>query len=274
MMNQIESIVLEFFEKYPEAKIAEIIEHTGMARRTLQKYLKRLVEQGNLEAYGEGRGRFYRRVYHHQEQLIHLAVLKNDIFIGKLSYGNGSYQFVYDKNYHGIELLGLSQLDSNASVTLYPIFENLLPEYERRRKLLGTFDDPASILPILTNVQGDFKFIPYFVLFKYKSTKESRPVWYSVKHHILGDNSYPNLLDFKLDISDEILEEKSHQEHSSLSGYQHKIDIHIDFEKGVIIEAKKDADYLLKPLNRTMINYFEKNNNHQKQQYLKSLKRH
>ncbi|HFU75468.1 MAG TPA: hypothetical protein ENK66_04405, partial [Arcobacter sp.] len=237
-MNQIETIILEFFENYPEAKIADIIEQTGIARRTLQKYLKLLVEQENLEVHGQGRGRYYRRVYQNKEELSHLAVLKNEMLIGKLTYGNGSYQFNYDKNYQGVDLLELSRASNNFSATLYPIFENLLPEYERRRKLLNNFSDPASILPTLDNVQGDFKFIPYYELFKYKSSQETRPVWHTVKHHILSENSYPNLWEYRLDISDEILEERSQEEHSSLSGYQHKIDIHVDFEKGVITEAK------------------------------------
>ena len=266
-MNQIENIILEFFENYLEATISELVEHTGVARRTLQKYLKILVEKERLEAFGEGRGRYYRRVYGHEEERSYLAVLKNERLLGKLSYGHGSYTFTYDKHYRGVELLGLLRSHDNASATLYPIFENLLPEYERRRRLLHGVRDVASILPLLVNVQGDFKFISYFELFKHKSTKEARPLWHLVKHHILGENTYPNLLDFKLEIDDKILEERSETEHSSLSGYQHKIDIHIDFEKSVIREATKEADYLLKPLNRTMTNYFFRDGNRQKHYY-------
>ena len=66
-----------------------------------------------------------------REALQHLAVLKNEVLIGKLSYGHGSYAFVYDKNYRGVELLGLLRESENISADLYPLFENLLPEYER-----------------------------------------------------------------------------------------------------------------------------------------------
>ena len=263
-MNKIENIILEFFEKQSEATVSEIIKDTGIARRTLQKYLKILAQKEYIEALGKGRGRYYRRVYHNQEERANLAVLKNEQLIGKLSYGNGYYTFSYDKHYRGVELVGLLRDSDNHSATLYPIFENLLPEYERRRRLLNEVSDIASILPLLVNVQGDFKFIPYHMLFKYKATKEIRPLWHLVKHHILGENSYPNLLDFKLNIDDTILEERSKKEHSSLSGYQHKIDIHIDFERGIISEATKEADYLLKPLNRTMTNYFFRDENNQK----------
>jgi serine/threonine-protein kinase HipA len=120
---------------------------------------------------------------------------------------------------------------------------------------------------ILYNIQGDFKFVPYYELYKYRSFTEKRPSWHGVKHRVLGENDYPNLLDMQIVISDEILEEHSTKEHSSLSGYQHKIDINIDFENNRISEANQKANYLMKPLNRTMIDYFERDVNRQKKYY-------
>lgn len=266
-MNKIESILLELFEKYPQLTTAEIIKHTSLARRTVQKYLTQLVHEERIEAYGEGRGRYYQRVYSHKETLHHLAVLKNDVLIGKLSYGHGSYAFVYDKNYKGVELLGLFRDSENISSDLYPIFENLLPEYERRNRLLREVKESADILSLLYNIQGDFKFVPYYELYKYISSTEKRPAWHTVKHRVLGENNYPNLLEMETLISDKILEEYSSREHSSLSGYQHKIDINIDFEKNQILEANQKANYLMKPLNRTMIDYFQRDVNRQKNYY-------
>ena len=266
-MNKIESILLELFDTYPQLTTAEIIKHTALARRTVQKYLTHLVNEERIEAYGEGRGRYYQRVYSDKETLHHLAVLKNEVLIGKLSYGHGSYAFVYDKNYKGVELLGLLRDSENISSDLYPIFENLLPEYERRNRLLHDVKDRADILSMLYNIQGDFKFVPYYELYKYTSSTEKRPAWHTVKHKVLGENDYPNLLEMEVLISDEILEEHSSREHSSLSGYQHKIDINIDFEKNQILEANQKANYLMKPLNRTMIDYFQRDVNHQKNYY-------
>jgi len=266
-MSQTEQILLELFETYPRATTGEIIERTGLARRTVQKYLTLLVDESKLEALGEGRGRYYQRVYSSEESLSHLAVLKNDLLVGKLSYGNGSYTFEYDAQYKGAELMGI-QRDNKMNVpTLYPVFENLLPEYERRDKLLSVVADNADILTKLYNVQGDFRFIPHFELFKYKSTAQTRPAWHTVKHKILGENSYPNLIEAKILISDEILEEASQREHSSLSGYQHKIDINLNIEKGTIEESEQDAAYLMKPLNRTMTDYFARDENKQKRYY-------
>ncbi len=266
-MSKTEQIILEFFEAHPEAATAEIVEYTGVARRTVQKYLLLLVEKRMLKAFGEGRGRYYQRVYDSKEALSHLAVIKNDLLVGKLSYGNGYYLFEYDAQYKGTELLGIPRGGKTKVPTLYPVFENLLPEYERRDKLLSVVADSADILSGLYNVQGDFGFIPYFELFKYKSTAQARPAWYTVKHKILGENNYPNLIEAEILISDEILEEASEGEHSSLSGYQHKIDINLDLEKGTIEESERDAAYLMKPLNRTMTDYFARDENKQKRYY-------
>ena len=66
-MNKIENILLELFENYPQLTTAQIVEHTALARRTIQKYLSQLVSKKQIEAYGEGRGRYYQRVYSHKE---------------------------------------------------------------------------------------------------------------------------------------------------------------------------------------------------------------
>ena len=266
-MSQTEQILLELFETYPQSTTGEIVERTGLVRRTIQKYLTLLVEERKLKALGEGRGRYYQRVYSSKESLSHLAVLKNDLLVGKLSYGNGAYSFEYDAQYKGSELMGILREDTMKVPALYPVFENLLPEYERRDKLLLGLSDNADILSGLYNVQGDFRFISYFELFKYRSSSQARPAWHTVKHKILGENNYPNLIEAKILISDEILEEASQREHSSLSGYQHKIDINLDLEKGTIEESERDAAYLMKPLNRTMTDYFTKDEDQQKKYY-------
>lgn len=208
-MNKYETILKEFFDTYSEATISDIMKHTQMARSTIQKYLLLFVKQGKLEALGKGRGRYYHRVYSPDEMLTHLAILKNDSLIGKLTYGNGLHLFVYDKNYHGKELIGISKESDNPSALLYSIFENLLPEYERRKKSLRDKREIADILTSLDNVQGNLRFIPYYQLHKHISKASTKPSWNSVKHKILGTNTYPNLLDMQILISDEILEETS-----------------------------------------------------------------
>lgn len=118
-MSQTEHILLELFETYPQATTSEIVDRTGLARRTVQKYLTLLVDEKKLEALGEGRGRYYQRVYSSEESLSHLAVLKNDRLVGKLSYGNGTYSFEYDAQYKGTELMGIPKDDKMNVPTLY-----------------------------------------------------------------------------------------------------------------------------------------------------------
>ena len=267
IVSQTTQILLELFDTDPQMTTGEIVARTGLARRTVQKYLALLAQTGKIEALGHGRGRYYKRVYRPEESLSHLAVLKNDVLVGKLTYGNGAYSFSYDPHYKGAELAGIMRGDTTQVPLLYPVFENLLPEYERRDRLLSGLRDSADILSLLYNVQGDFRFVPYFELFKYPSTAQTRPAWHTVKHKILGTNNYPNLIDARIHIPDEILTEASQKEHSSLSGYQHKIDIHFDREKGTIEESEREADYLMKPLNRTMIDYFTRGEGGQKRYY-------
>ncbi len=44
-------------------RTAKIVEHTALARRTIQKYITQLVSKKQIEAYGEGKGRYYQRLY-------------------------------------------------------------------------------------------------------------------------------------------------------------------------------------------------------------------
>jgi len=180
-----------------------------------------------------------------------------------LIFGNGHYDFQYAK---GVEdtLAGIA-VENNTTSDLYPLFENLIPEHYRRDKLLKGKSELGSILVELNNAHGDFKFIPFEELFKYKSPIEKRPSWIEIKNKILGENEYPNLLNLPIKISDEILDDVSNKEHSNLSGYQHKIDV--DIKGDEIIESSKNAQYLLKPLNRTLINYFQRNELNQKRYY-------
>ena len=261
--SKTKQIIIDSFEVNPEQSISELVKHTSLARRTAQRYIDELIKESRLEAIGEGRGRYYRRVYSDEELLNKIAVLKNNEHIGTLHVGRGFYSFVYEKGYENT-LEGIKEKD-NKSDSLYPIFENLIPEHHRRDRLVRGKRDLGDVLLGLENTHGDFQFINFYELFKYKSTKERRPSWIENKHKILGLDRYPNLLYVKIDIDDEILDDMSNTEHSNLSGYQHKVDV--SFKEGVIKYEEKDADYILKPLNRTLINYFERNKTNQKEYY-------
>lgn len=254
-LNQTEEIILDFVTKKQEVVSSEIIETTQMNLRTVQRALKKLVEYQLIEALGTTRDRRYRRIYIKDEAPYQYVVFNSGQKSGKLSFGNGEYIFVYDQHYKGEDFEGLKKGFTNRSSELFAFFENLIPEYERREKLLQNKEDLGLVLEELNNSHGALDFIPLNKVHKYVYNYGKRASWISVKNEILQDNDFPNLLDFELLIDDDILDAESNTEHSDLSGFQTKIDIEIDFQSKQIKEAD-NAEYLLKPRNKKKHNYF------------------
>jgi serine/threonine-protein kinase HipA len=254
-LNQTEEIILNIFTKQQEIVSSELIAMTQMNPRTVQRALKKLAEYELIEALGTTRDRRYKRIYNKDEAPHQYIVFNSGEKSGKLSFGNGEYIFVYDKNYKSEEFEGLKKGIINTSTELFPFFENLIPEYERREKLLQDKDDLGLVLEELNNSHGALDFIPITEVHKYISNYGKRASWVSVKNEILQDNGFPNLLGFNLLISDDILDSESNTEHSDLSGFQTKIDVSIDF-KNEQIEESENAEYLLKPRNKKKHNYF------------------
>ena len=242
-MNRYEKIIIESFEKKQEQTISELFTNTGIPKRTLNRYIDGLILKEEIEAIGEGRGRYYRRVL--KAKINQIAVFKSAELVGFLGYEVGRYLFEYDGKYKGKRLDGLPS-DIEQSATLFPIFENLIPESDRRNAYLEEGKNLAKILLELENSHGDFDFVSADKLYDYKRDYSSRPNWAGVKQEILEEQGFVNLLNIQINIEKEILEEKG--KHSSLSGYQNKIDVNIDFERGVI-EQRTEALYLLKPYN-------------------------
>ena len=189
-----------------------------------------------------------------------ITVFKEGIRFGVLQFGVNGFEFTYDKNHKGEKLADL--LENVQSPDLFPEFENLIPEYARRDKLVSEYDAEylSELLVYLKNTHGAYDFVNSYEENKYVSDYSNRPSWYSVKNKILGSNDYPNVLyGFNLNVEKEILTAKTKGEHSALSGNQNKVDINIDFENRDIAEVKKDevALYLLKPYSEDLSNYFE-----------------
>jgi len=172
----------------------------------------------------------------------------------------GRYLFEYDTQYKGKRLDGLNN-DVNVSTTLFSVFENLIPESDRRDTYLEENKNFAEILLELKNTHGDFDFVSTDKIYEYRVDYTKRKNWLLVKEKILENQEYVNILDFKIDIEEEILSEKG--KHSSLSGYQNKIDVNIDFKHENIMQAQ-DALYLLKPYNSdsAIYNFKDKNQVH------------
>ena len=263
-LNKNELVILEFISKNLKVNLSDILLSTGILKRTAQRAIKSLIEKGLIEASGTTTDREYTRVFSPQDSIIKLVVFMNGNIVGTLAYGGGEYSFEYDDKYSGEEFEGLSKGEINRSIELFAYFENLIPEYDRRDRLLNTKDDIADILESLNNSHGALDFVRLEELFKYKPNYGKRVNWISVKNEILLQNSFPNLIDAKIMIADDILDATSNTEHSDLSGYQTKVDINI--VNNEIVESK-NAEYLLKPRSKTQSNYFNPNESSKKRYY-------
>ncbi len=252
-MNRIEAIVIESFKQHHEQSISELIKHTDIPRSTLKKYLSILAEKGFLDIVGKGRGRYY--IFTGKDISSMVYVYKSGQMAGYLSFKDGRYSFEYDRGYKGKPLNGLVKSEVNHSASLFPVFENLIPESDRRDSYLTSDNNLVEILLELENTHGDFDFLlPNEKMVK--KDYQGRIPWLIVKKKILQENDFVNILDLDIDIEQEVLEAKG--KHSSLSGYQNKIDVEIDFENGIVYK-KSDARYILKPYNIENAIYDHKN---------------
>lgn len=155
-----EEIILELVSTLMSTNIGELEEKTSISKRTIQRALKVLVEQGLIEAVGTTSDRYYKRVYSVEDSALKLVVFSSGSMVGELHYGNGEYIFVYDDSYKGSKLEGLNRENINRSVELFPYFENLIPEYDRRDRLLHGKDDIAEVLEGLKNSHGALTLFP------------------------------------------------------------------------------------------------------------------
>jgi serine/threonine-protein kinase HipA len=258
-MNRIEKSIMESFSANSEQSLSEIVENTEIPKGTVKKYLLILLQRGYLKAVGEGRGRYYQQIL--KDKFNQIAVLKSGLLVGYLSYVEGRYGFEYERGYRGKKLDGLLGDKVFYSTTLFPIFENLIPESDRRDSYLTEKKNLVEILMELKNTHGDFDFLSVDKLYGYKNDYSHRKNWIVVKEIILEQQKFPNILELSIDIDRAILEAKG--KHSSLSGYQNKIDVNIDFENSVVAQSS-GALYLLKPYNieSAIYNFRDKNQTH------------
>jgi len=244
------------FEVEEKFSISELLEKSDIPRATLKRYLNRLIEESKIEAHGEGRGRYYQLKNKIEDNRV--SVLKSGLLVGYLSHNDGRYGFEYDKSYKGKKLDGLLADTPFYGATLFTIFENLIPESDRRDAYVTEGKNLVQILLELENTHGDFDFVAVDKLHRYEKDYTHRKSWISVKEVILEEQLFPNILDVAIDIEKAILEDKG--KHSSLSGYQNKIDVSVDFENKKIIQSR-EALYLLKPYNVESAVYDFKNKN-------------
>ena len=185
-----------------------------------------------------------------------ITVFQDNIKVGYLKYTQYKYTFEYDAGYNGCKLIGLNAKSDNKSNELYPIFENLLPEGNRREKLLNSLKSENLLDALLSTKEthGNFDFITTEDEKEYiKSNSKMKYNWTDLKDKILGKNKYPNVVDCNVLIDDAILDDKNSINYSSLSGYQNKIDV--SFKGDKLLAVQENSTYLLKPFNRVLSEY-------------------
>lgn len=250
--------IFELFNTKTVLTPKEIREITNIAKSTVSDSLKALVDLKLIQKKGSGRGSYYTLAAVEKIEKKSITVFKESEKVGYLTYGEGKHYFKYHPSYKGEALIGLKKNIENESTELFPIFENLIPEYKRRGKVY----DPnkgevlTDSLVNLHNTHGAYDFIFTYEDAKFDKNYKGRKSWLSVKNKILGEHNYPNVLEMNIDIEDDILNAKTLGEHSHMSGNQTKVDVSIDFENNRIYENLEDADYMLKPYNDDIGNYF------------------
>ena len=185
-----------------------------------------------------------------------LYVIKNGRLTGTLTETNdGIITFEYADDIAADQFLpGLADR-INTAPTLFPIFENLLPEHEQLTLLSikHNITNKIGTLLYLDNVHGSFEFydninnIPEpseFTRFIYSQTKDS----------ILESNyTFPNILnDYTLDVPVERLYPSglTGSKITGISGYQYKFSVHKDdVHKRIYLNDDNESHYILKPNN-------------------------
>jgi serine/threonine-protein kinase HipA len=271
-LSKNQRIILDAIHEYSELTVKELINLTGIARRTLQDNLTKLIGFELVQRHGENNDIFYTKGVLNKNYEKRITVFKEGIRVGELVYSeeDGHY-FEYDKTFKE-RVRGLPNFKEDKQrkySELFAVFENLIPEYTRRDRLRDANKNEllADLLVKLKNTHGAYDFFYTYKEHEFTTDYSKRPNWINVKNKILDSNEYPNVLEFHLDIEKEVLESTAEGEHSHLSGNQNKIDINIDFEQKRIYEDLEDTKYLLKPYNPDMGDYFLQHKDRTKRYY-------
>ncbi len=248
--------IKRYFEASERLTTRELCQKTSLGERALRNYLSILLEENLIVAVGQTNQRYYQRNYAVDEAPIVLAVLQNSKHVGSLSFSYAEgYVFSYSSSHRG-EKFPMLEEAVNHSYALFPFFENLIPESKRRERLLlkdSALLNPLELLLELDDTHGNLDFVRLSDMETPGEQNRTIPSWRSIKTAVLGHNTFVNLLEYEVDIPKEVLKAKtrSRELYSSLSGYQHKIDINLDIERKRIYRADKGrgelAHYLLKP---------------------------
>ena len=190
-----------------------------------------------------------------------IFVVKNKQFFGTLSQVSEKIRFVYsDKIPLNSYLQGLQEKE-NISNTLFPIFENMLPEFEQVNfiKAQNNISNEIEVLLYLSDIHGSYEFYKEDDFYKLKQKEQNIFHFNDLQEEILDNNyTFPNILEYSLDIDESILYPNglANSKVIGLSGYQYKFSIIKDDDKEAIsYDPSKSSNYFMKPYSKYYTTY-------------------
>ena len=190
-----------------------------------------------------------------------IFVVKNNQFIGILSQESGKIKFIYNNKISVDNYLEGLKEKKNISNTLFPIFENMLPEFEQLNFIKAQYNITTRIevLLYLSDIHGSYEFYKEDDFYKLELQDQNIFYFDDVKEEILySDYDFPNILEYSLDIDDSILYPNglANSKVIGLSGYQYKFSIKKDDnKKSITYDEAKSSNYFMKPYNKYYTTY-------------------
>jgi serine/threonine-protein kinase HipA len=190
-----------------------------------------------------------------------IFVVKNQQLLGTLSQESGKIKFIYsDEISVDSYLQGLKEKE-NISNTLFPIFENMLPEFEQVNfiKAQNNITTQIEVLLYLSDIHGSYEFYKEDDFYKLKFQEQNIFNFNELKDEILDNNyTFPNILEYDLNIDDSILYPNglANSKVIGLSGYQYKFSvIKDDDKKSITYDEAKSGNYFMKPYSKYYTTY-------------------
>lgn len=185
-----------------------------------------------------------------------IIVTRNNVKIGILTEDNKSITFSYSDNIESKNFVPGLNKPLNISSKLFPIFENMLPEYEQLEVLKAKYHikNNIGVLLYLDNIHGTYDFYSIDDYVEQKVDPDDGFVWHDNIDEILQSNyTFPNILNYTLDIPDEKLHPREFKNNklTGLSGFQYKFGVEIDdTNKTVSSTGSNSSEFIMKPYNK------------------------
>lgn len=239
---------------------------TGLSKQTLIKYLGEIATSGRVRILNEGVATRYKLVEPSSKMKEFYYVYVNGECVGFLGFTKGKYQFAYANECllsdFAEPISSTMPLDVGMwqSASVFPAFESMLPEGVDKKILARKSGTPTEFYQFehLSNDALDVTFSR--TRMEYPKKLIAQKSYLVAKDEILEESgTFPEVLPYAVDIEHDVLfppeiltgELMKKIDIMSLSGYQHKLKIHIDKKSRTIVQGSGEdaAVYFMKPYN-------------------------